>query len=1461
MNKFFKKVTIPFLCVTMCVFADGTSAEAKIDPSGTVIEGEKFDISPVSPISPISPASPVLPLTSAASAVWTGTASSDWFTASNWSGGAVPTSAANAYLQNGATVTAYMTTSNQLNAQSIHLETGSLLTVTSVGGQYNLAKQTLMSVEGGTLFWNNESRIVSEITSTSTESYRQTSGIMRATGAFGSINGGTANISGGIFTQSRSDGEIILGLGQTTRMNLGGTALMDVSNLCIGGRSSTAAMNVSGGTLLVRALGTGWCRGMTVGGGDDWGIGTLNITGGKINILSNGNLYVGSDSYSTVRRGVNGTLALSGGELNVANSILVGNVNASTSNNIGVLTLSGSGVLRAGTITPGTAATTTMNFNGGTLVVGTYNGNFTNNGSVIAPETWEEALNTTPTTYTIGSETFNAADEYNYKQTSTYGSTTFSGTYAQTAGTIQLEYGSETQHDSITASSFNITGGHFSLDYSGVVTKTSGSVTLSGLLNATDASAANAFSFDSMNITDSAGNHLVGSFASNGSLTLNYGTITWTGGAGTSDFFTAGNWDLNMVSPSGNQYAVVIENGNVSVNLANGNKIYGSNIRIGSGGTLSVSNNTSNATQYGAKSFTVDGGTFNWTSDARVIYYETTRSAVVFEQTSGTSNLNGSWISFNGGTLNISGGSFLHGYSGNSSVLNVGLDQSAVMNVSGTAFVSARNIIVGSRNYNASQPAELNISSGTVLVRAEDSQGNYGRGLILGYGDQAGYGVLNLTGGTLNTLAGANVEVGSCVTLGYNAKGALNISGGVMNTAGTMTVGDTRNNSQTLVGSVSMSGGTLRAAKIQLGATDATASWTGGTLSVGNYTGADFVNNGAAIAPETWTFASGTAKTVTEKYYSQTSVFGTSTFSGAFIQNSGSVNIDLGRNNDGTALSDVLSAASFTFSGGSVNVSYSGSNTISGGDLVTYTVFQSTGTGAVNTWLTSLHFDASVTDHYYAKYDSSTGKITLSAADSLIWTGGTGSWNTASGWNQNIVPTTAYNAYILSGTVTNVNSTNAKTLTVGGSGTLNVTSDITLNLSKFSVENGGTVNWNPGSRIVPSDNLSVAASADYAFEMTGGKMTVTNAYTTFSSGKMRFAGGLFRQINTAGTLILGLVGNAVSNIEGDAQIDVVNVSVGGRYNDEYTTKNSVVNLRGNSTTLIRANSTWTNITEGAVGLVIGSGDNNGKGTVNVSENSTINILSAGKVYVGAATRSVNAIGALNIDGGTLNAAGTMYVGKFASNSNTQLGTLSVSDGILRAGVISVGTGSTTEFTGGRLVVGTFNGDFTNAGATLAPETWSFVQDASNANTALEYVYHQDSVFGTSTFNGDYLQNNGAASIEINLSETASDVIFANNFDVSDGVLSLIYGGEYDGTVKEYSIFRTNENNGIMSLNFSNVNLTGLTDVDYYFNSAAGVFVLGASQNSVPEPASWILLIVGLFSMNFAQNARRLKAAV
>ena len=894
---------------------------------------------------------------------------------------------------------------------------------------------------------------------------------------------------------------------------------------------------------------------------------------------------------------------------------------------------------------------------------------------------------------------------------------------------------------------------------------------------------------------------------------------------------TAANWSTGTVPTASEDVSILT--GTVSAGTSYPQaKI----LTIGDGATFSVSKGfKANLTK-----FLINGGTINWNCTDRVIengYGITETDDYRFEMHGGKMYLATQWATFNAGK-NLLDGGLLRVTHGDGTLI-FGLTGNAVTTITGTAQIDTKKFSIGARYQSdyASRNSTVNVSGNALILVRKGSGTEFtgnANGLLIGFGDNSGNGTLNQSGGTINVLSGANVYVGSSPN-SRNAVGTLAISAGEMNTVGSVFVGKYASSltvSQT--GTFTLTGtGTLRAGTIQPGVANATLNFTGGTLAVGTYKG-NFVNAGTTLSPETWTFKqdSSKANTAAEWAYNQTSVFGTTVIEGTYTQNSGSVVIDLG---DGK--NDLIQATSFTFSGGSAQINWSGAYKAPGTDGITYQFFQPTDASASNTWPSTLTYDQALLSWYTPVYDSATGQLTLTqrvAESNNV----AGKWNETATWKSEITPNQYTDVLIGQGTVTvpsGAGIVQAQTITVdGGKLVVNWDGFNEPVFQKFVIDSG-SVEWNSEKRIV---------HGTAEFEMHGGSLFMNTAYATFNAGNFLVDGGLMRVGHQDGTLIFGLTGNATTAVKGTAQIDAKKLSIGGRYEGNYTTRNSTMNVSENARILVRGGSA-TQFSGNANGLLVGFGDQAGNGTLNQS-NGTINVLSAANVYVGSNPNGKSTIGTLTISGGEMNAAGSVYVGKYGTASGSQTGTLTLSEsGILRAGTIQPGTANATmNFTGGTLTVGTYKGDFVNAGSTIAPETWTFVQDSANANTALEWSYNQTSPIGTMTVLGQFAQTSGTIQLDL-VPDGTSDLIMADSFDLQGGILSLDFLGDYDGSEITYKFFSTNDETAdpvdLRNLTIQlSENLSGVS----YMLGPNGTFMLGASANSVPEPAAWVLLLLG-----------------
>ena len=271
---------------------------------------------------------------------WTGTTSSDWNTASNWSAGMIPTKTGNLHAvidtstPNIATITLGIIapvdliiangagTTGRLDHPSGDGSTGSgnWMYVGKLGtGIYNLANTA--------------------VPGTGVSTYGQGSGSMTTNGGRFYVGGYTAAGTG------------------TFNMNTTGTLTVG-SEMNISAGGGTGVMNFESGTVITND----WTR---IGGGAG-SKGTLNMTGGTLTKQGNNNMVIGGT-------GSTGVANISGGTINVNNEFWIGNAAGSK----GTLNLSGGTITSNSWVSIGrdTATKGTLNFTGGTWTK-TGGGNF-----------------------------------------------------------------------------------------------------------------------------------------------------------------------------------------------------------------------------------------------------------------------------------------------------------------------------------------------------------------------------------------------------------------------------------------------------------------------------------------------------------------------------------------------------------------------------------------------------------------------------------------------------------------------------------------------------------------------------------------------------------------------------------------------------------------------------------------------------------------------------------------------------------------------------------------------------------------------------------------------------------------------------------------------------------------------------------------------------------------------------
>lgn len=245
-------------------------------------------------------------LSAANAADWTGATSTDWNTAGNWSGNAVPTGE-NAIVNNTSGNTATISANISVTPNDIIVRNGSR--IDHLAGTAGTGGGSWMWVENGVY------NLANTASAGGISGFAQGTGSLSATGnllvgAWGDNRNGTINVNTtGTFAVS---GELFFGdsTGSQGALNLESGTMTVNNKIFVGNNRGTGTVTMSGGSL-------------TKTGGDqtfvgrDNGTGTLSQSGGTISL--NHDFYVGQGG------GGNGTLNVSGSSvLNTGRDFVIG---------------------------------------------------------------------------------------------------------------------------------------------------------------------------------------------------------------------------------------------------------------------------------------------------------------------------------------------------------------------------------------------------------------------------------------------------------------------------------------------------------------------------------------------------------------------------------------------------------------------------------------------------------------------------------------------------------------------------------------------------------------------------------------------------------------------------------------------------------------------------------------------------------------------------------------------------------------------------------------------------------------------------------------------------------------------------------------------------------------------------------------------------------------------------------
>ncbi len=693
---------------------------------------------------------------------------------------------------------------------------------------------TTVTIEGGTLNLNGRWRIGG---SNDPQGH-----------AVVNFTGGTINVG------NKDDYGFTMGAQQVMTLNISGTAKMvnpKIFNLHAGASTTEAStINMSGGALYLTDS-----RFIIAEGG----FGIMNLTGG---VVSTNYLQMGrnqtdnnSDPKYTTPNGFLNIGAEDGtgdGQIYIRNTANIGTARTDVTGR-GSITLN-SGILSVKNLNL-IDGRSTLNLNGGTFLAQKVTGNITNTGSTVEITPNFDASQSAIEGLAEG-QTF-----YSAEQKGTVGTMTVSGTYAQTGGTLVLDYTGADSFDKLTAANFNITGGTLHINDSGTMPTTE---TIVGFFGD---SPSGTIHFDSVT---AAKNTRAWSVDNNVVSYRVKEDFHWLGET-SDDWSDKSNWKANASQFLPDQMdtvyigtkhdadykgkAVIGDGDSARWNLA---YINGGQLDI-TGGTLETTdrlrlgNETSGVVNFSGGTWiasTSAAGVMLSAAKGDAYYSELNISGDAYFKNSGVFGIHG----YSRGTINQSGGTV---FNASSAMVQFGEGEyEAVYNLSGgTLYNVARTNVGTNNNYTAAAGnGKLNVSgTGELYGGNELRLGRNSGETKYGYGELnisgglvsipdigANNGVINFTGGTLIaetvrktdlTNAGGTIEIAAnflnqarydALAEGENyfekyqkgSIGTMSITGGKFTqTAGTIVVdieSDTKFDKITAQDGIEITGGTLQ---------------------------------------------------------------------------------------------------------------------------------------------------------------------------------------------------------------------------------------------------------------------------------------------------------------------------------------------------------------------------------------------------------------------------------------------------------------------------------------------------------------------------------------------------------------------------------------------------------------------------------------------------------------------------
>jgi fibronectin-binding autotransporter adhesin len=848
----------------------------------------------------------------------------------------------------------------------------------------------------------------------------------------------------------------------------------------------------------------------------------------------------------------------------------------------------------------------------------------------------------------------------------------------------------------------------------------------------------------------------------------------------------------------------------------------------GSGtGTLAINNGgmVSNTDGYlgqnagSTSTATVDGNDSDWINSGKLTVGVSGTGTLNINSGGTVTNSDG-YLGQNAGSIGTASINGIDSNWNNNGALTVGESGTGTVNLNGGTHSITSDLIMG---HNSSSSSTYNLNGGTL---------NVGGNIVKG----AGTSQLNIDGGTLNLMGSSiavdNFNIGNAT----GSRGSFTLDGGKTVTADNVNVGNYNFYSYP-TGSAT---GTLN---INNGKVDSTSGFiTRGTATIDGID-SSWINSGDLTVG---------------KYYGSGTLNITN---GGTVTNAAGL---IGYQGRGTATID------------GVGSSWTNNGTLTIGD--SFSLSYTRGTLNITNGGT-----VSNTDAYLGYKERDTGTATVDGAGSnwfnsgTLTVGGSGS-GTLNIKNGGTVSNT--DAYLGSNTDGYLNSYNNYGIDSHGTVTIDGINSKWINTGSLTVgvSGSGTVTLNGGTHSITSDLILALPSVSgcvsiYAcggiYNLNGGKLNVGgNIVNGAGISQLNINGGT---VNVGGNIVNG-TGTSELNIDGGT-LNLMGSSIAVDNFNIANTRGSTGSFTLNSGKTVTAD----NVNVGVYGTL-----NNNGGTMIVANQleyrgyfgGGLNINNGGTVssdsgYLRFGTATIDGIGSswnisndLHVatygrygearEGGArtlnINNRGSVIVGNALTIELNS--TVNLNSGELNASIINATASSAQfNFTGGTLVVDTFNGNLVNAGGTLAP-----------GNSP-----------GVTTINGDYTQlTSGIFGVEIGgmLSGTQYDVLNITGIGNLAGTLNVDFydmgNGLFSASLGDtFNILSAESLYG----EFDILNLATLGDglgwqLDYlidYLGSTDFVqlSVVSSALSAVPTPASIWLFGSGLLAL--AGVARRRKS--